>query len=393
MPASPSEHTGARVARLRQIHHLTQTGLAQRAHVSTSLVSKVEQGKAPASPAFIGAVARAMGLSTADITGQPYIEELRADQLDSLIQPIREALDVYDLGVDPEIQPRSHIALSAAADQLCAQVREANIKGAAADLPALIHEATSAAYASPSDEMWRTLASVYRTAYDVATKLGYTDLATLALDRLDWAAGRASDAVLGSLRQYLRGLAYLRSAQYATGKRLIGMGLRTVEQAEGGLLRDVVTGQLHLGAAILAARDQREGDVTGHLAEAERIAERTGPVEQALWVSFGPANVTLHRVSALAEMDQYAEAVLAARGVDLSTLPPSRVGHHHAEVARAQLWSGRPDDAYTSLRRARVAAPQQTRYSPVVRQTMEDLTSHHRSVPDSFSNFAHWIGM
>ncbi|GAB7032438.1 helix-turn-helix transcriptional regulator [Streptomyces sp. NPDC021749] len=393
MPAIPSEHTGARVARLRQIHHLTQAGLAQRAHISTSLVSKVEQGKAPASPAFIGAVARAMGLSTADITGQPYIEELRADQLDRLIQPIREALDVYDLGADPEIQPRSHLTLHAEADQLCAKVRETNIKGAATELPALIHEATTAAYLAPSDDVWRTLASLYRTAYDVATKLGYTDLATLALDRLEWAATRASDAVLGTLRQYLRGLAYLRAAQYTTGKRLVGIGLRTVEQAEAGLLRDVVTGQLHLGAAILAARDGREDDVTGHLDEAQRIADRTGPVEQALWVSFGPANVTLHRVAALSEMDKYAEAVQAAGGADLSTLPPSRVGHHHADVARAQMWSGRPDDAYASLRRARTVAPQQTRYSPVVRQTMEDLTSHYRSVPDSFSHFAHWIGM
>ncbi|KUL35680.1 DNA-binding protein [Streptomyces sp. NRRL F-4489] len=393
MPPVPSEHTGARVARLRQIHHLTQTGLAQRAHLSTSLVSKVEQGRAPASPAFIGAVARAMGLSTTDITGQPYIDELRADQIDTLIQPIREALDVYDLGPEPEIQPRSHIALNAEADQLCAMVRETNIKGAATDLPGLIHEATTAAYLAPSEAMWRTLASLYRTAYDIATKLGYADLATLALDRLEWAATRASDAVLGTLRQYLRGLAYLRSAQYSTGKRLVGMGLRTVEQAESGLLRDVVTGQLHLGAAILAARDRREDDVAGHLAEAQRIADRTGPVEQALWVSFGPANVALHRVAALAEMDRYPEAVRAARGVDLRTLPPSRIGHHHAEVARAEMWSGQPDAAYASLRRARAVAPQQTRYSPVVRQTMEDLTSHYRSVPDSFGNFARWIGM
>ncbi|MFG2226959.1 helix-turn-helix domain-containing protein [Streptomyces sp. NPDC048644] len=393
MPAIPSEHTGARVARLRSIHHLTQTGLAQRANVSTSLVSKVEQGKAPASPAFIGAVARAMGLSTADITGQPYIEELRADQIDTLIQPIREALDIYDLGADPEVRPRPQLALEAAADQLCATVRDTNIKAAATELPALLHEATTAAYLESSTEIWRTLASLYRTAYDIATKLGYADLATLALDRLDWAAVRASDPVLGTLRQYLRGLAYLRAAQYTTGKRLVGMGLRTVEQADAGLLRDVVTGQLHLGAAILAARDKREHDVTGHLAEAQRIADRTGPAEKELWVSFGPANVALHRVAALAELDQYAEAVRAARGVDLSTLPPSRVGHHHADVARAEMWSGRPEDAYASLRRARSVAPQQTRYSPVVRQTMEDLTSHYRSVPDSFSNFAHWIGM
>ncbi|MEU7178701.1 MULTISPECIES: helix-turn-helix domain-containing protein [Streptomyces] len=393
MPVHPAEHTGARVARLRVLRHLTQQGLAEKAHVSCSLISKVEQGAAPATPAFIGAVARALSVPTTDLTGQPYIDELQADQIDSLIQPIREALDVYDLGADPDIRPRQLADIAADAEGLCAAIRKTNLKRAAAALPALIHEATTAAHLAPSDDMWRTLASLYRTSYDVATKLGYVDLATTSLDRVEWAAERASDAVLGSLRQYLRGLAYLRAAQYKTGNRLLKVGLTEVKQAEPGLARDVVTGQLHLGAAILAARDSRANDVEGHLSEAQRIADRTGAVERVLWCSFGPANVQLHRVAAFTEMDQYGEAVAAARDVRLDTLPPSRVGHHYADLARAQMWSGKAEAAYTTLKKARQAAPQQTRYSPVVRQTMEDLTSHYRSVPDSFSNFAHWLGM
>ncbi|MCE7552042.1 hypothetical protein [Streptomyces thermodiastaticus] len=38
---------------------------------------------------------------------------------------------------------------------------------------------------------------MYRTAYDVATKLGFSDPAQLSLARLDWAAQRGSSAVLG----------------------------------------------------------------------------------------------------------------------------------------------------------------------------------------------------
>ncbi|MEC4016200.1 helix-turn-helix domain-containing protein [Streptomyces sp. H27-D2] len=393
MPTPPEDHTGARIRRLRVLRHLTQMGLAERAHVSYSLVAKVEQGATPATPAFIGAVARALSVSTADITGQPYVDELRTDQLDGLINPVREALDVYDLGADPDIQPRSLADLDTAAEQLCSTIRETNIKKAATELPSLIYEVTTAAYLTPSDDMWRVLASTYRSAYDIATKLGYADLATTALDRLEWAAVRASDAVLSSLRQYLRGLAYLRAAQYRTGKRLIGVGLASIGQADASLPRDVVTGQLHLGAAILAARDQREDDATGHLSEAERIAERTGPAERVLWVSFGPTNVRIHRVSALTELNQYGEACTAAQSIQLGALPPSRIGHHHADVARAQLWAGKPDAAYASLRRARAAAPQQTRYHPMVRQTMEGLASHYRNVPDNFSNYAAWLGM
>ncbi|MFI5755541.1 helix-turn-helix domain-containing protein [Streptomyces sp. NPDC051569] len=393
MPVRPAEHTGARVARNRVLRHLTQQGLANRAHVSASLISKVERGTAPATAAFLGAVARALAVSVNELTGQPYIEELRADQIDQLIQPIREALDVYDLGPDPEILPRAHAVLADEARKLGETIRETNLRAAAAALPALIHETTTAAHLTPSDAMWRTLAYLYRSAYDIAGKLGYSDLSTTALDRLDWAAVRASDPVLASLRQYFRGQAYLRAAQYNIGKRIVLAGLSTIKQAEPSLERNVVTGQLHLGAAILAARDNRETDVTGHLGEALRIAKITGPAEKVLWCSFGPANVALHRVAAHSEMSNFGDAVEAAEGIALDTLPASRVGHHYADLARAQMWSGKPDAAYLTLRMARKAAPQQTRYSPLVRQTVEDLASHYRRVPDNFANFAHWIGM
>jgi hypothetical protein len=48
-----------------------------------------------------------MRVDVATVVGQPYASELRADELDVLIRPIREALDVYDLGADPDIQARS----------------------------------------------------------------------------------------------------------------------------------------------------------------------------------------------------------------------------------------------------------------------------------------------
>nr|MDT0527303.1 transcriptional regulator [Streptomyces sp. DSM 41633] len=126
------------------------------------------------------------------------------DQLDALINPIREALNIYDLGADPEVTPRPFDDLETHAEELCALVRATNIKQVAAELPALLHEATTAAHLSSSDRGWRLLASVDRPAYDVTSKLGYPDLCTVALDRLDWAAQRASDPLLGGMRQYLR---------------------------------------------------------------------------------------------------------------------------------------------------------------------------------------------
>lgn len=394
MPRTPSEHTGARIKRARKSRGLTQAELADLSPVSYSTVCKIERGAMAASPAVTAALARALRMPVTDLTGQPYLEELRADQLDALIQPIRESLDLYDLGPDPDVAPRPAAELRAAIEKLCALVRATNLKKAGGALPGLVEEATAAAHAAPSDETWRVLASTYRTAYDIAAKLGYTDLCTVALDRMDWAAHRGSAPVISALRQYMRSLVYLRAGQYGTGRRLVSLGMRTLEQAPAGRERDVVTGQLHLGAAVLYAREQDGDPADGHLDEAERIAKRTGPAERVQWLSFGPANVRVHRVAVLAERDLYPEAVAAAGDVVLpESWPRSRAAHHHAEVARALLWTGRYDQAFRELLAARSAGPQQARYSPTVRETYAHLESAQRRSPDSFASFGSWLGV
>jgi transcriptional regulator with XRE-family HTH domain len=392
MPQRIEEHTGARIKSARKRRRLTQRELADRSHVSYSTLTKVEQGAMPASPSIIGALARALSVPVAELNGQPFHDELQQDQLDGLIQPIREALNVYDLGADPDLAPRRLVDLAARADEMCRLVRATAIKQVAAELPALICEATTVAHTEGSTEAWQTLASSYRTAYDVATKLGFIDLSAIALDRLEWAAQRASDPILGGMRQYLRALAYLRASDYRTGHRLIRLGMSTLEQADQGRERDVVTGQLHLGAAVLAGRDKDSDGAEVHLTEAGRIAKRTGSAEQVHWLSFGPTNVGVHRVSVLAELDEYGQAVEKAQKMRLpEDWPPSRKAHHYAEVARAQMWTGRTEDAFKNLLQARKLAPQQTRYHPTVRETYAGLEAARRQMPDDFINYGSWL--
>ncbi|MGW2377321.1 MULTISPECIES: helix-turn-helix domain-containing protein [Kitasatospora] len=394
MPRHISEHTGERIAQYRKLRHLTQRELAARAHISYSMLTKVEQGAKPATPTVIAAVARALFVQTVDLTGQPYMTELQQDELDVLIQPIREALDLYDLGADPEIAPRSVDELHSAAEHLCAQIRETRIKDAARALPALMIEATTAAHAAPSEKAWQVLASTYRTAYDITTKLGYSDLCVVALDRMAWAAERASDPVVAGVRQYLRSLVYLRSGQYDIGKRLVGVGMGTLEQADRSRIRDVAVGQLHLGAAMLAARSGDGDTAAEHIADAGRIAEATGEAMRVHWLSFGPTNVAVHQVATLAEQYRYAEAVRAAGQVQIpAEWPASRAAAHIAEVARAQLWIGRSEASLKSLQHARELAPQQMRYHPMVRETVAGLVSARRSMPDTLTNMAHWVGI
>ncbi|MGW7433248.1 helix-turn-helix domain-containing protein [Streptomyces sp. NPDC054861] len=392
MHSLPQDHTGVRIQRLRRERHLTQKALAELSGVPYNTLIKVEQGRLAATPHVVACCARAMRVEVATIVGQPYKEDLRADELDVLIAPIRAALDVYDLGADPDISPRPLSDLREDSEKLCAAVRAGDIKYAASEVAGLIEETTTAAHSHDNSGAWLILASLDRTAYDVATKLGYPDLAQLALARMDWAAQRASSAVFGGAYQYFRALAYLREGKFQTGRRLVDLGLRTIEQAEASLERDVVTGQLHLGGSVMAGRAHNNDQAMGHLEEAERIAARTGEAPKVLWMAFGGTNVNVHRVAVLGELDKYDKAVEAASTLVIpSDWPKSRTSHHYAELARAQMWEGQLEASFSSLVKARKTAPQQAKYHPLVRDTYASLEAAHRRLPDSFLSYGSWL--
>lgn len=393
MHALPHDHTGARIKRLRLERHLTQRALSDLSGIPYSTLTKTEQGVLPATPYLIGRVAHALRVEYGTVTGQPYAAELRADELDILIAPIREALDVYDLGADPDITPRAAHLLDADVEVMCVAVRAGEIKRVATGLPALLVEATTTAHLAGTSEGWLLLAACYRTAYDVASKLGYFDLATIALARMEWAAERGSSPVVGGMYRYMRALTYLRSGQYRTGARLITAGLGILDQADPGRERDVMTGQLYLGAAVMAGRAQDRDTADDHLAEADRLAQSTGEAAPVHWLSFGPTNVAVHRVSVLAELDEYGAASDAGQELVLpKDWPASRRSHHYAEMARAQMWTGQLDDAFKNLLRARKAAPQQARYHQTVRETYAGLEAAHRQLPGSFLSYGSWLG-
>lgn len=392
MPPVDEDHIGHRIATTRKLRHLTQKGLADAAHISLGMVRQIEQGTRSPSPAVVAAIARALSVPVSDLVGQPYLAELRRDQLDALIQPIRESLDVYDLGVDPDLEPRPLADLSDGSERICALIRAADLRTAATELPALILELTSVAHENGTERAWATLATGYRSAHDIATKLGFHDLASVALDRMAWAAERASSATLAGLRHYLRSLTYLRAGQYRTGRRLADLGQQTLLQADPGRERSAVQGQMHLGSAVLAARSRDGDQALVHIEEARALAAETGEATQIHWMAFGPTNVEVHHASILIEQDQYTRALDIARLIRIpDDWPTSRAAHHRAEIARALLWTGRGDAAFKQLLEAKRLAPQQTRYSPMVRQTIDDLVAARRQTPDTLAHYADWM--
>ncbi|MEV6756923.1 helix-turn-helix transcriptional regulator [Streptomyces sp. NPDC051214] len=388
------DHPGARIATQRKLAGLTQRGLALKIGYSYSLLHQVEGGYKAASPDFTAACARALHVGVTVLTGQPYMTELQQDRLAELIRPIREALDLYDLGADPDLVPRESSALVEAADALCRQVRATQLNKAAQTLPRLITELTTAAYRTPSTDLWAALGSIYRTAHDVTVKLGFYDLSTIALDRMEWAAQRGSDPVLSAVRQYMRGLVYHREGEHTIGLRLVGAGHRLLLQGEKCAGTLAVTGQLHLGATVIAARARDGGTVQTHLTQAREIADRIGEMGHVHWLSFGPTNLAAHELSALTEMGEYGKAVEMAKVLKMPpSWPASRRAHVWIDRGRSEMETGRNEAALRSIAEARKLAPQQTRYHPAVRATVEGLLHQQRRTPDALGHISSWLGL
>ncbi|RSS79577.1 helix-turn-helix domain-containing protein [Streptomyces sp. WAC06614] len=391
MPLPDDDHTGSRIREQRRLKHLTQRQLADRIPYSLSYLSQVECGARHATPGFVAAVAQALRVESSDLTGPSAMTSLPPDRLLALVAPIREALDRYDLGPNPDLPAiRPVPELVAAAETLCRQVRATHLRAAAKALPFLIVELTHTVWTTPSTETWRALASAYRTAHDVALKFDHPDLARVALDRMGWAASRASDPCMEAVQRYKRGTLW----RGATSLQLIrsGQALLTGQTSREAL---AVTGQLHLGMATVAAKQRDGAGVEAHLAAARELADRVGgEAGEVHWLSFGRTNVRLHELGTSIAMGDYDTALRQARALKLpaSTLT-SRRARYLVDRAYVEMEAGSPKTSLRYLAEARKVAPEQTRHLPGTRATIRGLVHLSRRAPDSLGGMARWIGM
>ncbi|WP_432093572.1 helix-turn-helix domain-containing protein [Streptomyces sp. bgisy100] len=398
MPPSNEEHTGTRIAQARRERGLTQQGLALRATVSKSLLSKVECGQRPASPSLVAACARALRVTPADLLGQPYTKELRRDRLDEVIQPIRASMENWDIALDWQVPARPVALIRSDMERVLERRRQADYLPMAVDLPALIDECVQAVHTTGGEEQRQAhecLAWAFRCVFTLAWSFGYSDLATVALLRLSWSAPRADEPGLAAMYGYLRAQTTFASGRYDLGMRVVD---QTLHDLEGQDSRDAaglsaMAGVLQLRAAVIAGRLKDSGQVEARVSEARALAERTGETA-SYGVGWGPTNVGVHAVAIACDLEDYDRAVQLAdevrfpRGWDRS-----RAGRHWLDLGRANVWTGDASRALSCLQRARRTAPQQTRYHPTTREAVTALRSRERSRSSELAAFADWVGL
>ncbi|MGH3492481.1 MAG: helix-turn-helix domain-containing protein, partial [Sciscionella sp.] len=101
----------------------------------------------------------------------------------------------------------------------------------------------------------------------------------------------------------------------------------------------------------------------------------------------------MHGVAAAVEMGDGTTAVSRELPLSSAMKRPSRIAHHHVDLSRAWLLHGDRDKTLVELRKAKVAAPQLTRYHPQVRETVLSLAEQDRRRSDSLAGFARWAGI
>lgn len=387
---------GARVATLRKRRGMSQQRLAVEAHLSKSLLSKVETGHKPATQPFVAAVARVLGVHVTDLTGQPYHDGREHAAVPELRRALTEL--IYPEAVDREPRPldelRDEIARVSDLGQAAALTRLGGM------LPSLLDDLAATAHAASGHNAEAAYGMIVEAAHNargVAHRLGYLDLSSLAIQRCYWAAERSGDPLAVGVARALEAVALLSVPSFRPALAVVDRGLAELEPglpaADDAALS--IYGTLNLRGGIIASRSGDAGRASEYLAEAQETAGRMARNDANHYqMTFGPTNVALHRVAAAVEMSDDAGALERGRRIQLpADLPRERAAHFYTDMARAHLWRADRDRSLRCLLKAEKISPEQTRHHPMVRETTYALIRAERHAKDSLRGLANRVGL
>lgn len=141
-----------------------------------------------------------------------------------------------------------------------------------------------------------------------------------------------------------------------------------------------VLGMLALTRALVAAAENRPGDVDAPLDTADELAEYTGEAPGPHSFGFGPTNVGLWRMSLALEVGEPDRAVSVAQGIEPERHPfATRQAAYWIDYGRAlaQL-AGSRDQAVSALRTAERLFPTRVYRNPFAREAVADLIRRAR---------------
>ncbi|RST03350.1 helix-turn-helix domain-containing protein [Streptomyces sp. WAC07149] len=384
-----AEHIGQRIASRRRARRMTQVDLAREAHVSLSMVKACERGVRTPGTSMLEAIAAALAVDASRLD-PAYRGTSR--RVHAALPAISAAIAGYEFALDA---PRE--ALSRIRSEVDAAVgwRLAAQYGLIAfQAPRLLGETLAHLHrASRRGEAARLVVAAARAADAVAYKYGAHDLSARLIDVMRWAAAEVGDPAMSATVAYVQAETFLAAHAHRAGQAVLESALDAAPVPRDDL-STATLGALHMRTAVVAARAGQPDAAYGHLREARKLAADL-PEGVYLGTAFGPSSVRIHEVALAVSLggDHIGRALDVARDWSPGDeLPAERRSGFWIEVARAQLWSGDPDDAFESLKTARRHAPQHVRQHPWAREDVGTIRRLKRADAASLTAYAEWIG-
>ncbi|MFY1672509.1 helix-turn-helix domain-containing protein [Plantactinospora sp. WMMB334] len=360
VPADPS--IGDRIRARRQLRGWSVRHAAGRAGISHTSWSRIERGQQRTDRYMVVDLAAALECSVVELTGQPYVPADR--QLDAArIDAERVWLEMMR---HPPTEPSSVTNQHPAAVQ-----RESNLVRdlyGRCDYAGAMHRLIGLIPALRLGENRREAVPVYGVVMGCLLNVGFPAHAWLAAEQCVAAAQRQDDPV---------GLAVAAAnqARVLSYTGAYGPARAACDRAADDLDRDLsapaaldLMGFLHLARAHHSAGLRDVAGAEAHLAEATRIADRTG--ETDAWdMAWGPRNVALWQMALQLDTGRAGEAIETARGIRVADLPAVRQVYFYMDMARALADVARHHDAVRMLLAAERVGPQHTRSSAAARET------------------------
>ncbi|MFI2620191.1 helix-turn-helix domain-containing protein [Streptomyces sp. NPDC018584] len=380
---------GKRIAAARKAKRQRQVDLARDAFVSLAMIKAIERGARQPSDATLEAIAAALGVDPTRLLTSFTGTERRVH---AALPDMSASIAAYDVPV--AAGRRGLDELQQAVDEAATWRVAAQYGLIAQHAPALLTD-TLAAFHTTTDRRAaaRLVVSAARSADAVAYKYGARDLSARLIDLMRWAAPHAEDPLLTPSVAYVRTETFFIARAHEAGTRAPEAAVDT-SPAVTDQQTAAARGALHMRAAVIAGRAKNVDAANEHLRLARELSERVREGTY-LGTAFGPESVRIHEVSVAVSLgsDHINRAFTVARKWAPSTdLPAERRSGFWIELAQAQLWGNRFDDAFESLKAARLIAPQHTREHPWARHIAATLLRLKRADEESLHHFAGWLG-
>lgn len=373
---TPDGTIGERIKTRRKLQGLSVRHAADRAGLSHSTWSRIENGLVSADNRFtIAAIAEALRCPVTELTGQESmpVDQDQAETGGWVYETMRAVVEA-DLAFGPPTDAVPPLAdLERELELALALRRKCDYHGAIRRLPELVRGLHAAAFGASRADALRLLVRAGDVGSFVVRFLGHPASACLVAERAQQAAEALADPVMLGLAAYDRAHAAAGCGLYR--RSLVLSDAAAADLAHHGDLADALPmrGQLLMTAAFAK---YALGDTTGAAAlvsEAQEIAAHTGETD-ALWLSFGPTNIDFWRISMETDGGDPARAVALARATNPNVIPStSKQTAFYLDYGRALARSGHDAEAVRYLVTAERLAPQRVRNNPLVLETARDL--------------------